>query len=487
MKISRAHLVQLQHAAAEQVHEAAGMQLNGHNYGLLPPGPQVRQSLDVQLYFDRSGYVTVSVPTCRGVTPGGVRLDLNPGTNALLPPVKGEFRLDDLRHPEYEIYLAVDPFARVPVGQPNPEETPLRRPFTLPQYRVELLPYPQTHQPENSAFQLTVGRLRVENSTVRLSEHYIPPCTSLLSHPRLTAAHQKLLSQLGEMEVAVTEIIQRVRGKAAPTPLDESILYLAEKMINFIANNLDVFRLQLLPQPPVQLATFFARFARAINVGLNALVRKQREELLDYFHEWFELAPREMENLLRVLLTLSYEHNDIYTSLNKVEVFADRLLVLLKKLGSLHYVKGQEREKETVYGWLAVHTESRKPAVYKINAKSLVIGRTDGNHMDVDFNITDDEWVSRRHARLSVLEERGQRLFQLSDLNSSNGTYIHDTQTRLKPNQEFLLMDGDTFQVGQTNIILYSPENVANERQLLSQLKTVPYLKLADLKEVIAG
>jgi hypothetical protein len=483
MKISKDHFIGLEDAMGDQIRDMSGISLNHFNYGLLPPGPNARQSLEVQIYADRSEQVTIKVSECRAVTPGGARIEIQKHT----PPVETVVNLERLKTQAYEIYVVVDPFARIPFGQPNPGESPMRQPYALPQYRLEVLPYPQTHQPEYSAFQLCVGRLRVEGEAVKLSEHYIPACTTLMSHPRLAAAHQKLMSGLGEAEVAATGIIQRIKGKEAISQLDQSLLYLAEKIADFIAHSLDNYRLLLLQGPPVQVITSFARFARVMNVSLNSMVRKHREELLDYFHKWFELAPRDMENLLRSMLTITYDHNDTYASLNKVELFTDRILVLLKKLNELNYVGQAPEQKEKVYGWLVVHTENRKRQVYKVKNKNTIIGRTDGSHHDVDFNITDDTWISRRHAKLTVNEEGGRVLFQLTDLGSNNGTFIHDTRTRLKPNDEFVLMDGDTFQAGKTNILFKSTAKIDTEQNLAHRLEAMDYFKVIEINDLVAG
>lgn len=482
MKLSKNHFMQMEAAIGDQIRDVGGVNLSTYNYGLLPPGPNAKQALDIRIFLDKSDQVKISLMECNAITPGGARIEIHQTDK----PIEATILTENLKTQQYEIYIVVDPFNRIPTGQPDPSETPLRQPFTLAEYRLEILPYPQTHQPEYSAFQICIGRLKMENDLVKLSEQYIPPCTSLVSYQRLAATHQKLLTQLGETEIAVTGIIQRIRAKENVTGLDKSLLYTTVKIADYLAHSFDNFRLMLLHQPPLYLVTFFSAFARTINMGFNSLVRKDKEEMLDYFHKWFELAPREMENLLRTLITINYDHNDCSSAINKVEQFADRIFVLLKKLNELNYVvKAPETEK--VYGWLVLHTEGRKKSIYKIKNKNTVIGRKEAGMEDVDFEISDDHWVSRKHARLIVQEENGEAQFQLVDLNSINGTYIHDTQTRLKPNEEFSLIDGDTFQVGKTNILIKSTERTANEKDLKSQVDNTPYYEILNIKDLVMG
>ncbi|MBI4509414.1 MAG: FHA domain-containing protein [Deltaproteobacteria bacterium] len=70
--------------------------------------------------------------------------------------------------------------------------------------------------------------------------------------------------------------------------------------------------------------------------------------------------------------------------------------------------------------------------VYHLTRTDVVIGREEG-----ELRFADDEFMSRRHALLSCREGR----IQLSDLGSSNGTYI-----RLRGERE--LCQGDRFRLG---------------------------------------
>jgi pSer/pThr/pTyr-binding forkhead associated (FHA) protein len=77
--------------------------------------------------------------------------------------------------------------------------------------------------------------------------------------------------------------------------------------------------------------------------------------------------------------------------------------------------------------------------VFHLRKKETILGRESG-----DIVFTDDPFLSRRHALLRV-EEQGpgqNRRFTLSDLGSSNGTF-------LRVHEEVLLRSGDQFRIGQ--------------------------------------
>ena len=478
MKISKAHFMQQESALNDQIRDVAGMQLNTYSYGLLPQSSSTKQPLDIQVNSDHSGCVKVKILECRAITPGGVRIEITHHTR----PVEASIQLKDMQAQAYELILVADPFTRVPVGQPNPEEAPLRQPHSITNYRLEILPYPQTYHPEFSAYQLSIGRLKVDGELVRLSEHYIPPCMQVSSFPRMLAIYNKLLQQLGSAETAATEVIQKMLSKPNPTNIDKAILAIAQQTMIFLANGIDTFRLIYNQQPPLLMVEYFVRWARVTSLTLNTLLRKDREDLLNYLHAWFELAPREFENLLRSLLTLEYSHNEPQEALAKIENFADKMVLLFQKLGEMEHSNGFV-EKAKVFGWLVVYTHNRPRQAFAITEKNLIIGREESGQQTCDIPLPGDLQISRKHARLNVHDSANSIEFSITDLNSANGLYIHDTQTRLKTNQTFSLVDGDTFQIGKTNLVLCRYGDTLSEAEAMQR---VDNMKMYSVVEPVA-
>ena len=83
---------------------------------------------------------------------------------------------------------------------------------------------------------------------------------------------------------------------------------------------------------------------------------------------------------------------------------------------------------------------------YVLKAGEILIGRSSQAAIQIDH-----ESVSRRHARL-LLSESG---VQLSDLGSTNGTYVND-----EPITERTLSNGDLLKVGRTILKYLSTDNI---------------------------
>ena len=93
----------------------------------------------------------------------------------------------------------------------------------------------------------------------------------------------------------------------------------------------------------------------------------------------------------------------------------------------------------TIYGMQLGTKHPLKPG-------EMIVGRSSQAQLQIDH-----ESVSRRHARI-VLTENG---VQISDLGSTNGTYVND-----EPVQERTLAHGDLIKVGRTILKYLSTDNI---------------------------
>lgn len=105
------------------------------------------------------------------------------------------------------------------------------------------------------------------------------------------------------------------------------------------------------------------------------------------------------------------------------------------------------------------------PAVdIPIEKTEFVIGRQ-ANEVDL---VLDDDWVSRRHAKLSM-DERGY--FRLEDLGSQNGIKYEG-----RPVRRLNLVAGDKFAIGKTEFVFHAQMNrsTAPAHAPPAKVKTAP-------------
>ena len=89
--------------------------------------------------------------------------------------------------------------------------------------------------------------------------------------------------------------------------------------------------------------------------------------------------------------------------------------------------------------------------MYKLAPGEHTLGRS----TDADIRL-DDEGVSRLHA---TMRRRSDGTVEVSDLESTNGTYVNGSQIR-----HFTLSDGDRIQIGSVTILKFSYQDSLEEQ-----------------------
>ena len=103
-----------------------------------------------------------------------------------------------------------------------------------------------------------------------------------------------------------------------------------------------------------------------------------------------------------------------------------------------------EDKKLPVAGWLVALTGKYKGEDFKIREGKTSIGSDPSN----DVVLTED-YISTRHATIKFVEKDGERIFILTDLDSSNGTFLNDSEEPIAREE---LVDNDTVTFGQTRM-----------------------------------
>ena len=344
MKISEAHFDHLQNFVADNLRDTAASRITNFNYGLLPPAPGERTSLDLSVSTDQAKLIRVKVLSCRAITPGGARIEIlrdEENKNFILSQLEDKFELDDSGEKSLDIVVFVNPFNRVPVGQPDPQESPLRHPFSMPDFKIEILPTSQINHLKPGAFQITVARLDVNAGVIQLNEQYIPPSTSLLSSKQLMDEFLKLGTILGETGSHATSIVQKVKSEKQKTDLAINISYLAEKIIFFLADKIAHYRWVVSQQPPIYMIETFVSFAYYFKSATDCQTEKDREQMFTYFQQWTELTPAQFNNTLNALIEIEYNHQNIAAAIHEINNFMNLILKLFKQMSKLKYIGDQ--------------------------------------------------------------------------------------------------------------------------------------------------
>jgi hypothetical protein len=347
MKLSSSHFVATDQFNQDFVRDANSVFLTGFNFGLLAPFAGQQSSHNIEILERATNHIEVKVRHCNAITAEGCRIDIfnQPELEKQLSYSHyfSAENADYSKTVQYNILLLVNPFERVPSGNPDPQDAPPRYPDIAKGYSIVILPASEMAPKNLDSYHLTIGQLTLENGRVSINTNYIPPSSSMVSHPSLIRYYELFSSLINELQLSAFKIVDKTTGKEAITPLGKNIRLLSEKLLDYIAQIFFSYRNLGYQQSPIYIAGYFSNLAHAFFTGIKLIESKEREEMLKYFYEWRDVTPGNFEELLARTIELVYDHQNIYASMSMIEEFLKVMAALWNKLSMLEYI-GQRKE-----------------------------------------------------------------------------------------------------------------------------------------------
>ena len=337
MPFSQAHLSSQYLAVADSIRDVSEVSLTSFNYGILGGASQKKFS---ESFRDNINNEKVEVSFCRAITKNGSRIEiLNQNWPELSCSVSELAESKNLTHSkQWYLLLIIDPFTRVPDGIEDEQESPRRKPFTRPTYRLELMSKKDLML-DNLANALPIAKFEVTASGLRKIEDYIPPCTKINSHEKLLQKYEIYDSYLSSMKEYAVKIISKVKHKRKSrenNQLADDIGALCQQYLNYFVANYDEYRLTFMDCPPIKLLEFFAKLTRSLYAALEMAYDKGH--VLKYFNQYAtSVGATEINSTLKNTFESSYIHFDIVDSLAVVDNFLTVFEEIFKRLEKLDY------------------------------------------------------------------------------------------------------------------------------------------------------
>jgi hypothetical protein len=345
MKLSSAHFIATDQYNQDFVRDARSLPLTNYNYGLLPPFNGQRSSFDMEVTEKATNQVEIKVRLFNAITAEGCRIDID-GTASYDNQLTYTYLFTEnteTRSITYNILLSVDPFERVPMGSLDSKDNPPRYPDISKGYSIFLLPASEMRAGAADNYYLTIGQVVLENGKVSINNSFIPPSSSVVSHPGLIRYYELFNSLMNDIQLSAFTIIDKTMDKEAITVLGKNIRLISEKMLDYLAQIFFNYKNFGYQESPAHLAGYFSKLAHVFFTGIKLIEAREREEMLKYFYEWRDVTPGNFEELLARTIELIYDHQDIYASMSLIEEFLKVVAALWKKLSTLEYI-GQRKE-----------------------------------------------------------------------------------------------------------------------------------------------
>ncbi|QNK63420.1 hypothetical protein H7F33_02610 [Pedobacter sp. PAMC26386] len=347
MKLSSNHFVATDQFNQDFVRDATSIALNNFNYGLLPPFSGERVSHEIEITEKATNHIEIKVRHCNAITAEGCRIDI-PNTSSYDNQLSySQFfsneNTDYSKVTIYNILLLVNPFERVPSGNPDPQDNPPRYPDIAKKYSISILPASEMTPNASDSYHLTIGQFVLENGRISINTNYIPPSSSVISHPGLIRYYELFSSLINDLQLAAFKIIDKTSAKDSITPLGKNIRLLSEKLLDYIAQIFFNYRNLGYQQSPVYIAGYCSNLAHVFFTGIKLIEPREREEMLKYFYEWRDVTPGNFEELLARNIEMIYDHQNINATMSTIEEFLKVMVALWNKLSMLEYI-GQRKE-----------------------------------------------------------------------------------------------------------------------------------------------
>lgn len=347
MKISRKHFQQTDDHIAELVQDATAIQTTSFSFGILPAD----KSLSMEVQCDFSQQISVELTHCNAVTPNGSRLVVTPSYNIKkvthFKDIADKYALQLANPQTLYILLSVNPYNRVPMGEPSADENPPRHPYTRPEIYLDILPSEQIKTLYLGNI-LIIGKILYNNGELIYQREFIPPCTATDSLVIVKDWYNRFRQSMDSLETSSYKIIEKIKGKGQTNNLTICIGQLAERIVFQVAGIRTAYRWLVPTAPPVYMCESLMRILNTINATFMSFSGMDREEVLNYFNEWTDMQQGNIERQTAQALQVQYDHYNLHHVVSTINQAFSMYQQIFEKMVQLEYI-GKHKGESKIY------------------------------------------------------------------------------------------------------------------------------------------
>lgn len=343
MKISREHLVQQEDFIIDTIRDANSVGVNSFNYGLLPYSDSYGDKRIFEIQSTATNDAQLIIKKLSAVTLAGHRIEINDYKVNIRSLAKELDAESSESNGDYYILASVNPFDKVSFGDIDPEEIPPRHPFTKAHSKIELVETSLLSGGNSGGNYIILGKVALKSGIAQIDENFIPPCTSVESHPKLVEYYNQYSQSTSNLRLYAFKILQKVAHKNQNTELADNVKTICKTVIKHIGENYFQFKNMVYFQPPIYLMNVFSKLALHLYNDTQMMIPAELEEMLNYSLEWSEVAPHTILNQMSAVAEIDYRHHESGDIFKNIQVMLKSLEQVLGKLSELDYI-GQRKE-----------------------------------------------------------------------------------------------------------------------------------------------
>lgn len=343
MKISREHLIQQENFIIDSTRDANSVKINIFNYGLLPFSDSYGDKRIFEIQSTATNDAQLIIKKLSAITLAGHRIEINDYKVNIRSLAKEIVSDDSENNGDFYILASVNPFDKISFGEINSEEIPPRHPFTKSNSKIELVDSALLNNGYSGGNFIILGKVAIKSGIAQIDEHFIPPCTSVESHPKLVEYYNQYSHSMSNLRLYAFKILQKVAHKNQNTELATNVKTICRSIIKHIGENYFEFKNMVYYQPPIFMMNVFSKLALHLYNDTQMMIPAELEEMLNYSLEWSEVAPHMLLNQLSAVAEIDYTHHDTGIIFKNTQTMMKSLEQVLGKLSELDYI-GQRKE-----------------------------------------------------------------------------------------------------------------------------------------------
>lgn len=324
----------------------------GYGWGLVTKSYAGRGALNLNLSVD-GRKLRVEITRCQAKTPSGQYIEIS-DSSPVFPRSEIEINKDTI-----PVFLGVNPQAKKPVGDPDPEEEIPRLPYLVNDYIITLYEPPNLSQGNF----IQVAELINQGGEVRQSEDYYPPCINISADERLAGKILDFKNRLENLLSLSSRAFVAMASEGAlaneNTTLQAAYRETMYQFVYHLASMLDEFSVQALTMHPIRMIVMMRKLFRVCSSLLNI-----QPGLKDYLNERYFTKERQSDvgqfmALVDNYLLTEYNHRDIGKQIKAVES-------ILNELRGLFGFLAQTKREQLGHQAVATDTLTYKNKTYKV-------------------------------------------------------------------------------------------------------------------------
>ncbi|MFV0531928.1 MAG: hypothetical protein ACK5MD_10895 [Flavobacteriales bacterium] len=343
MKISREHLIQQENFIIDSIRDSNSIAITPYSYGLFPASEKYGNKTIYEILTTATNDAQLIIRKLTAVTLSGHRIELSDYKVNIRKLTDSLTNENEDQDGQFYILASVDPFDKIAFGEIDSEEIPPRHPHTRPNYKIELVDTSILNSSYSGGNYLVLGKVAIRGGIAQIDNHFIPPCTSIQSHPKLKEYYNDFARSISNLRQYVFRIIQKPDHKNQNTELAKNVKTLCHTLVKSIDENYFQFNNMVVFQPPIFLINIFSKLGLQLYNDTQLMIPAQLEEMLNYSFEWSEIAPHTLLNQLSSVAEVNYHHHETGDVFHDIRQMLKSLEQVFGKLSELEYI-GQRKE-----------------------------------------------------------------------------------------------------------------------------------------------